>query len=146
MSTRPIVNTFLAQIMNLENRFARIAQEFDIEERPDSVNVSFDVYNYEKTLISYDRRIFYHDEREMYFIYNSIDASSNENRIRLYSTEGVAESVMLTDDIYYKDGLWYVWQPLNVDDILNGVGPDVSNLIELTNDMIRNIFLHFLEE
>ena len=146
MSTRPIVNAFLVQIAHLEDRFARVAQKFGVQERPETVMVSFDVYNYEKTLISYNRRIFYHDKREMYFIYNNIDASSNENRIRLYSTECVAESVMLTEDIYYKDGLWFVWQPLNVDDILNGVGPDVSNLIELTNDMIENIFLHFLEE
>ncbi len=146
MSTRPIVNAFLTQIMNLEDRFAHIAQEFDVEERPDSVNVSFDVYNYEKTQISYDRRIFYHDKREMYFIYNNIDASSNENRIRLYSTEGVADTVMLTDDIYYKNGSWLVWQPLNLNNILNGIGPNVSNLITLTDDMIRDIFRFFLEE
>ena len=132
--------------MNLEDRFAYIAQEFDVEERPDSVNVSFDVYNYEKTQISYDRRIFYHDKREMYFIYNNIDASSNENRIRLYSTEGVADTVMLTDDIYYKNGSWLVWQPLNLNNILNGIGPNVSNLITLTDDMIRDIFRFFLEE
>ncbi|WP_288800536.1 hypothetical protein [uncultured Fibrobacter sp.] len=146
MSTRPVVNAFLTQIANLENRFVLIAQELGVQERPETVRVSFDVYNYEKTLIPYNRRIFFHDNREMYFIYNDIDASSNENRIRLYSTEGVADSVMLTDDIYYKDGLWYVWQPLNIDDILNGVGPDVSNLTELTDDKIRNIFLHFLQE
>lgn len=146
MSTRPIVNAFLAQITNLEDRFALVAQNFGVQERPDVVKVSFDVYNYAKTLISYNRRVFYHANKEMYFIYNDIDASSNENKIRLYSTEGVAEAVMLTDDIYYVDGLWKVWQPLNVDDILNGIGPDVSNLIELTDDMIGNIFLHFLEE
>ena len=146
MSTRPVVNAFLTQIANLENRFVLIAQELGVQERPETVRVSFDVYNYEKTLIPYNRRIFFHDNREMYFIYNDIDASSNENRIRLYSTEGVADSVMLTDDIYYKDGLWYVWQPLNIDDILNGVGPDVSNLTELTDDKIRNIFLYFLQE
>ena len=146
MSTRHVLNAFLTQITNLENRFALIARELGVQEHSETVRVSFDVYNYEKTLISYERKKFFHDNREMYLIYNDVDASSNENRIRLYSTEGVADSVMLTDDIYYKDGLWYVWQPLNIDDILNGVGPDVSNLTELTDDKIRNIFLHFLQE
>ena len=63
MSTRPVVNAFLTQIANLENRFVLIAQELGVQERPETVRVSFDVYNYEKTLIPYNRRIFFNDNR-----------------------------------------------------------------------------------
>ena len=78
----------------------------------------------------------------MYFVYNDIDASANEPRIRLHSTIGVIEEVMLTDSLLYNkdDGNWYIWSPLDLNAVENLDNPPISQLIELSDPMIEQIF------
>lgn len=141
MSDKRTLSKFLGIISELEARFINICNQNDCQHMPDPVTISYDVYNYSKSLLKYNREIFFRGERKMYFVYNDIDASANEPRIRLHSTIGVIEEVMLTDSLLYNkdDGNWYIWSPLDLNAIENLDNPPISQLIELSDPMIERI-------
>lgn len=141
MNTEQNVRFFLDLIFQLEERFLLIGQDVfaDLENFLEDAVVAYNAYDFSNTKIPYQRRVFKRNRYRFCFEYSSIDATYNETKITISSNYGLAEGVMLTDDLIYKDGLWYVWSPINVEE------NDLSNLIPLNDEMIAQIFHEILE-
>lgn len=141
MNNEQNVRFFLGIIFQLEEWFRLIGQNVfaDLEIVLENAVVAYNAYDFGNTKIPYQRRVFKRGQYRFCFEYSSIDATYNETKITLSSNYGIAEGVMLTDDLIYKDGLWYVWSPINVKE------NDLSNLIPLNDEMIAQIFHEILE-
>lgn len=141
MKNRALVIEFLQEIAALETRFQVVAQNAHIQNLeivPEEAVVAYNAFDFANTQIHYQRKRFTIGNNEFHFEYNSIDATNNETKITISSNYGVAEHVMLTDDLIYQAGEWYIWSPIYVG------GENISNLVQLEDPMIAQIFHEIL--
>lgn len=150
MGNRELVKKFICAIAALEAEFERIAKEEinNISIMPERVVVAYNAFDYANTQISYQRKRFNKGNHYFYFEYNSIDATNNDTKILILSDYGVAENVMLTADVIYspKDNQWYVWTPVDLNQIYNLQEQPISKLKKLVPEMIRQIVHTFFDE
>lgn len=122
---------FIAAIHELEDRFEALAKSIDPDFKMEvsTETVSYDIWNYDSTKISFLRKNFTVNGKTFYLKYDNVNAHNGEDQVWIDSKEDIDLSDAITGNfIKYKDNVWYVFDSVQF-----------TKSVELTDEKIKQI-------